>query len=87
MSSFSEYLESGYTPGEVYRSSTKAYRKQPQAVSDYLEESKYEFAPDANPSLFERFLALQNNPDYLAQRILGSSKGFNQIANMFNVQE
>lgn len=67
MARFSEYLDVSYLPGEVYTAGLSEYRSRPQEVIDYLAEKKFKFNPEDDGSYFQRFLALQNNPEALVQ--------------------
>lgn len=68
MARFSEYLDASYLPGEVYTAGLSEYRSRPQEVIDYLAEKKFKFNPeDDDGTYFQRFLALQNNPEALVQ--------------------
>jgi hypothetical protein len=61
MASFADYDD--YSPGEVYRGSYGAMT--PQQRLDYNQEKKRVFKSDTTGDLFQRFLALQNNPEAL----------------------
>ena len=61
MASFVDYDD--YSPGEVYRGSYGAMT--PQQRLDYNQEKKRVFKSDTTGDLFQRFLALQNNPEAL----------------------
>jgi hypothetical protein len=61
MASFADYDD--YSPGEVYRG---AYGPlSPQQRLDYNQEKKRVFKSAPTGDLFQRFLALQNNPEAL----------------------
>lgn len=77
MASFSDYLEQGYLPGQVYRAGLSRYRFEPQAVTEYIADKKFKFKPDKDEgSYFQQFMALQNNPELLANQAFSSSPGF-----------
>jgi hypothetical protein len=61
MASFVDY--DGYSPGEIYRSAYGAMS--PQRRLDYNQEKKRVFKSDTTGDLFQRFLALQSNPEAL----------------------
>ena len=61
MASFADYDD--YSPGEVYRGSYGAMT--PQQRLDYNQEKKRVFKSNTTGDLFQRFLALQSNPDAL----------------------
>tara|TARA_R110000772_G_scaffold258347_1_gene375522 strand:+ start:230 stop:538 length:309 start_codon:yes stop_codon:yes gene_type:complete len=53
-------------PGEVYRAeSGQGITFNPQGKVNYLTNSKFKAKPKDNGDLFQRFLALQNNPESL----------------------
>jgi hypothetical protein len=65
MKYFAEYGDDAL-PGEIY---TAAFGKNilfnPQAKVDYMTGEKFKFKPKEAGDLFQRFLALQNNPEVL----------------------
>ena len=61
MASFTDYDD--YSPGEVYRGAYGAMN--PQQRLDYNQEKKRVFKSDTTGDLFQRFLALQSNPEAL----------------------
>ena len=61
MASFADYDD--YSPGEVYRGAYGAMN--PQQRLDYNQEKKRVFKSDTTGDLFQRFLALQSNPEAL----------------------
>jgi len=69
MARFSEYLDAQYLPGEVYSAGLSEYRSDPQAVSEYIAKKRFKFDSDADDgTYFQRFLALQQNPEALFNR-------------------
>lgn len=84
MSRFSQYLDKDYLPGEVYESTLGAARFEPVAVQQALAEKKFKFKPDQNDgTYFQRFMALQNNPELLSNQAFGSSPDFFKAMSMF----
>lgn len=73
MARFSEYLDASYLPGEVYTAGLSEYRSRPQDIIDHLSRKKlkadpdYRWAAEDGGDYFQRFLALQNNPEALVQ--------------------
>jgi hypothetical protein len=65
MKYFAEYGDDAL-PGEIY---TAAFGKNilfnPQAKVDYMTGEKFKFKPKEAGDLFQRFLALQSNPEVL----------------------
>lgn len=61
MASFADYDD--YSPGEVYRGIYGPLS--PQQRLDYNQEKKRVFKSDTTGDLFQRFLALQSNPEAL----------------------
>ena len=64
--SFASYLDSDVLPGEVYSAKFgEDILFDPQSKVDYMAGKKFKFKPKATGDLFQRFLALQSNPDAL----------------------
>ena len=61
MASFADYDD--YSPGEVYRGAYGSMS--PQQRLNYKQEKKFVFKSDTTGDLFQRFLALQSNPEAL----------------------
>ena len=61
MASFADYDD--YSPGEVYRGAYGSMS--PQQRLNYNQEKKFIFKSDTTGDLFQRFLALQSNPETL----------------------
>jgi hypothetical protein len=61
MASFADYDD--YSPGEVYRGVYGSMS--PQQRLNYNQEKKRVFKSDTTGDLFQRFLALQSNPEAL----------------------
>ena len=84
MSRFSQYLDKDYLPGEVYESTLGELRFEPVAVREALAEKKFKFKPAKDDgSYFQRFMALQNNPELLSNQAFNSSPGFFNAISMF----
>ena len=84
MSRFSQYLDNDYLPGEVYDSTLGELRFEPVAVREALAEKKFKFKPAKDDgSYFQRFMALQNNPELLSNQAFSSSPGFFNAMSMF----
>ena len=63
---YADYLDSDVSPGEVYRSKFgEGITFNPQGNVDYLTGAKFKFKPKETGDLFQRFLALQANPEAL----------------------
>lgn len=67
MARFSEYVDSDYLPGEIRSSGLSDYQLTPQEKTEYMTKKLFKFQPnkDVTGDLFQRFLALQSNPDAL----------------------
>jgi hypothetical protein len=67
MARFSEYVDSNYLPGEIRSAGLSDYRLSPQAKTEYMAKKLFKFQPDQNKTgeLFQRFLALQKDPEVL----------------------
>ena len=64
--SFADYLDSDVSPGEVYRAKYgEGILFNPQGKVDYMTNKKFKFKPKETGDLFQRFLALQSNPEAL----------------------
>lgn len=61
MASFVDY--DNYSPGEVYRGAYGSMS--PQQRLNYNQEKKFVFKSNTTSDLFQRFLALQSNPEAL----------------------
>jgi hypothetical protein len=84
MSRFSQYLDNGYLPGEVYESLLGEARFRPMDVVEARAEKKFKFSPVKDDgTAFQKFLALQNNPELLATQAMSSSPGFFNAMSMF----
>jgi hypothetical protein len=84
MARFSNYLDEGYLPGEVYASSLGASAFNPQSRLQYAKEKSFKFKPKTDSGeYFQQFLALQNNPQLLGQQAFGSSPEFFNAMSMF----
>jgi hypothetical protein len=63
---FADYLDSDVLPGEVYSAKFgEDILFNPQSKVDYMTGKKFKFKPKEAGDLFQRFLALQSNPDAL----------------------
>lgn len=63
---FADYLDSDLLPGEVYRAKYgEGILFNPQSKVDYMTSKKFKFKPKETGDLFQRFLALQSNPEAL----------------------
>jgi hypothetical protein len=68
MARFSEYVDSNYLPGEIRSAGLSDYRLSPQAKTGVHGGKKlFKFQPDQKKTgdLFQRFLALQKDPEVL----------------------
>lgn len=84
MSRFSQYLDNDYLPGDVYESLLGEARFRPIDVVEATAEKKFKFKPTRDDGTsFQRFLALQNNPELLATQAMSSSPGFFNAMSMF----
>jgi hypothetical protein len=64
--SFADYLDSDVSPGEVYRAKYgEGILFNPQRKVDYMTDKKFKFKPKETGDLFQRFLALQKDPEAL----------------------
>jgi hypothetical protein len=64
--SFADYLDSDVSPGEVYRAKYgEGILFNPQGKVDYMTDKKFKFKPKETGDLFQRFLALQKDPEVL----------------------
>jgi hypothetical protein len=64
--SFADYLDSDVSPGEVYRAKYgEGILFNPQGKVDYMTDKKFKFKPKETGELFQRFLALQKDPEVL----------------------
>ena len=63
---YADYLESDVSPGELYMAKFgEGITLKPQGKVDYLTGAKFKFKPKETGDLFQRFLALQANPEAL----------------------
>ena len=63
---YADYLDSDVLRGEVYRAKFgEGITFDPQGKVDYLRGAKFKFKPKETGDLFQRFLALQSNPEAL----------------------
>jgi len=63
---YADYLDSDVSPGEVYRAKFgEGITFNPQEKVDYLRGARFKFKPKETGDLFQRFLALQANPEAL----------------------
>jgi len=84
MSRFFQYLDKDYLPGEVYESLLGEARFSPMAITEARAEKMFKFKPDKDDgSYFQRFMALQNNPELLANQAFSSSPGFFNVMSTF----
>ena len=67
MARFSGYVDSDYLPGEIRSAGLSDYQLSPQDKTEYMTKKLFKFQPgkDATGDLFQRFLALQSNPEAL----------------------
>jgi len=63
MASFLDYIDNDYTPGEIYRGAYGGMT--PQQRLNIAQEKKRVFKSQDDGDLFQRFLALQENPEAL----------------------
>lgn len=66
MYSYSDYLDTDYLPGDIYRASVSTI-KDPALAGKYIENKRWKFKPDDEGTAFQDFLALSRNPDVLMQ--------------------
>ena len=89
MARFSDYIDTGYLPGEVYSSGLDAYSLFPQLKADYLSSKRFKFQPKDDTDSGERFqtfLALQQNPEALMSKDMQLPIGFVNNLKMFSEQ-
>ena len=67
MARFSEYVDSDYLPGEIRSAGLGDYQSSPQEKTEYMTKKLFKFQPnkDVTGELFQRFLALQKDPEIL----------------------
>ena len=66
MKYYAEYTDSDVLPSEVYAAKFgEDMLFKPQDKVDYMMGKKFKFKPKETGDLFQRFLALQSNPDAL----------------------
>ena len=84
MARFSEYVDSDYLPGDVYSIGLSDSGLLPQEKMTYMTNKRFKFKPnsDAGDS-FQRFLALQNNPEALLMSGIQLPKGFTDAMSGF----
>jgi|31_taG_2_1085359.scaffolds.fasta_scaffold31319_2 hypothetical protein len=80
MASYSDYLDTDYLPGDIYRASASQYHKDPVLAGKYIENKRWKFKPDDEGTAFQDFLALSRNPDLLMQ-------GFMQMPGIKDMNE
>lgn len=73
MTTFAQYIDSDVLPGDVYSAGLSDYRLQPQLTTQYIAKKKFKFQPEARTNdkgeSFQKFLALQNNPELLIPKL------------------
>ena len=74
--SFFDYMESGYTPGEVYRYTRGSMAQDPILAGKYMEAKLYKFQPAEKKDSFSDFMAMARNPDALFQSKLQMPTNF-----------
>ena len=89
MARFADYLDAGYLPGEIRRSTYETAATNPLATIKYEANKRRTFRPESsvNGTSFQDFLNWQNNPDAaLSSKINLPSKflTFMQMANGYN---
>ena len=63
---YADYLDSDVLPGEAYAARFgDNIVFSPQSKVDYMKDKKFKFKPAESGDLFQRFLALQSNPETL----------------------
>jgi hypothetical protein len=63
---YADYLDSDVLPGEAYAARFgDNIVFNPQSKVDYMKDKKFKFKPTESGDLFQRFLALQSNPEAL----------------------
>jgi hypothetical protein len=66
MKYYADYLDSDVLPGEVYSARFgEDILFNPQSKVDYMTGKKFKFKPKESGDLFQRFLALQADPEAL----------------------
>ena len=70
MARYADYLGTNYLPGEIYSAGLDEYRSSytPQDIQQYLSEKKFKFKDEDPGSYFQKFLALQVNPNSLIEK-------------------
>lgn len=73
MTRFFEVIDnSDYLPGNIYSAGLNEYQLYPQLRTDYINRKRWKFQPrkeDDDGTAFQKFLALQDNPDVLMPRL------------------
>ena len=71
MARFSEYVDSDYLPGQLRSAGLDDYQLFPGERAAYMAKKLWKFQPEAEgekrSELFQRFLALQDNPEALTK--------------------
>jgi hypothetical protein len=87
MANFADYLDSDYLPGQVYSAGLSEYKQQPMDITSYLAEKKFKFQPSKDDgSFFDKFLALQANPQAVLMKNINLPEGFQKMVKMFGGQ-
>lgn len=84
MAKFSDYLDSGYLPGEVYSAGLESLDPMTKALA--LAERKFAFEPTEDGSFFQNFLALQANPQAALLKNVRLPERLQQFISMANGQ-
>lgn len=79
MARFTDYLDSGYLPGDVRRSSYGD--ASPFSVLNYELSKRVKFKPQSDMAgkFMQEFNALSNNPDFLANSAMRLPSDFTQM--------
>ena len=87
MASFAEYIDAGYLPGEVYSAGLSGYGMKPQEQTEYIAQKRFKFKPEKDDgSFFDKFLALQANPQAVLMKNINLPEGFQKMVKMFGGQ-
>jgi len=79
--SYADYLDQDFTPGEINRASVSVYDLDPMKEAEYIASQRWDFRPKINTSAlatdsFQRFMALQADPNSLVKDTMKLPAGF-----------
>jgi hypothetical protein len=71
MARFADYIDADYLPGQLRSAGLDDYQLYPKERTAYMAKKLWKFQPEAEDEkrseLFQRFLALQDNPEALTK--------------------